>query len=524
VTARLLPLLVLAACTMPPAADPPRTVAETSEGRRTSTQSEVDAFLQALEPLPHADRLSRHVFGATHEGRMMQVVVAAEPPIHDLDAVRRSGKLRLLVNANIHAGEVEGKEVVQAVLREIALGGHEDLLEDAVLLFVPIYNVDGNERIDRANRVNQNGPEEGVGTRANAQGLDLNRDFIKVEAPETRALIGLMGRTDPHLFMDLHTTNGSHHGYELTYSPSLSTGIDPTLDAFNRGTLLPQVRRRMAEAHGFATFDYGNFTGTEPPEWVTYDHRERFGTNYVGLRNRLSVLSEAYSYLDFPGRIDVTHAFVLEVLRVAVNHRAEIQQLTAAADARTIAGDWTLGVDSILVDAVPGEILVGEVDEVELPGLGTRIIRREVAVPTPMGMRLGFDSAVRLSPPAAWVLPDPTAEMVQLLEAHGVAFRRLTTPEEHHAAVFMTAAVEREDTLFQGHYELSLQGMWHESRREVPAGSLWVPADQALGRIAAQLLEPLSEDSASTWDRLKGWEEALEGSRTSPVWRISKRN
>ena len=131
--------------------------------------------------------------------------------------------MRILVNANIHAGEVEGKEATQMILREIAFGEHEELLRGADLMFVPVYNPDGNDRIDKKNRASQNGPDGGVGERANAQGLDLNRDFLKAESPECRALLRLFRMHDPHLFMDLHTTNGSHHGYQLTYSPSLST-------------------------------------------------------------------------------------------------------------------------------------------------------------------------------------------------------------------------------------------------------------------------------------------------------------
>jgi hypothetical protein len=510
------------ACNTPPFI--PQTAAELSDGKRTSSYLEVEAFIDGLSSLPQGHKLFTTPFGKSFEGRPMQLVIAADPPLQDLAAVRATDKLRLLVNANIHAGEVEGKEVVQMILREIALGAHEELLEGAVILFVPIYNADGNERFDRHNRASQNGPEEGVGIRPNAQGLDLNRDFLKAEAPETRALLALMRDIDPHLFMDLHTTNGSYHGYHLTYAPSLSTNVDAGIDTFNRDTLLPEVRQRMLAAHDYRIFDYGNFTGQQSGEWVTYDHRPRFGTNYMGLRNRFSVLSEAYSYVDFPTRIQSTRAFVLEVLGSAVRHREIIKRLCVDADANVIAGDWRFGFDSRLGEAVEETVLVGTVEEFVLPGdLGTRRMWTDRITPTQMPVRRGFTSKRSLALPKAWLIPDPSDRVVELLELHGVEFNRTHSEETLLVEYYVPSAVKREERIFQGHYELSLDGTWKQAERNLPAGSLFLSASQPLARVAAQLLEPKSEDSLSTWDQLTGWEEALANQgESSPVWRLPK--
>ena len=203
-------LAILTAC----AARAPQTAAEATQHARTSTLAEVEAFLSALPGLPHGGRITLASAGRSHEGRPLHVVGAALPP--DPDRPR----LRALIVANIHAGEVEGKEASLQILREIAMGGHRELLASIDLWFVPVYNVDGNERLSPDHRPEQNGPDL-VGQRPNAQGLDLNRDFVKAEAPETQALLALFRRLDPHLFFDLHTTDGSWHGYDLTYAPSL---------------------------------------------------------------------------------------------------------------------------------------------------------------------------------------------------------------------------------------------------------------------------------------------------------------
>ena len=193
----------------------------------------------------------------------------------------------IYLQANIHAGEVEGKEAAQMLLRDLTLGPLAPLLDSLVLLVVPIYNVDGNEALASGdtNRPGQHGPAL-VGRRANGQGLDLNRDYVKMEAPETRGAAALLLRWDPHVFVDLHTTNGSYHGYALTYSPGLNPNATAAND-FVRDRLLPVLRSRMTERHRRATFPYGNFRNQHPDSlaqgWETYDARPRFGTNWIGL-------------------------------------------------------------------------------------------------------------------------------------------------------------------------------------------------------------------------------------------------
>src|SRR5262249_13552394 len=257
---------------------------------------------------------------------------------------RASGKPVIFIQANIHAGEVEGKEATLNLARRIAIGDLRSLLNNLVILIAPIYNADGNEKISLNNRAAQNGPIGGVGTRENAKGFDLNRDYMKLETPEANSLVRLFNRWDPHLTVDLHTTNGSYHGYHLTYSPTLNPNADSRLLAFERNKMLPAIAKAVRTNHKFRTYYYGNFatrdrlnreleafeierSGNEAKPagdqqtrvWRTFDHRPRFGNNYYGLRNRLTILSEAYSYLDFKGRIDVTAAFVEEIFKYSAS-------------------------------------------------------------------------------------------------------------------------------------------------------------------------------------------------------------
>ena len=197
------------------------TRAEATGYRQTSSYADVVGFLDSLRRL--GAPVSLGTLAVSSEGRSVPYVVASRPLVAGPAEAAGSGKPVVYLQANIHAGEVEGKEAAQMLLRDLTLGPLRPLLDSLVLLVVPVYNVDGNEALapGDTNRPGQNGPAR-VGRRANGQGLDLNRDYVKMEAPETRGAADLLLRWNPQVFVDLHTTNGSYHGYALTWSPGLN--------------------------------------------------------------------------------------------------------------------------------------------------------------------------------------------------------------------------------------------------------------------------------------------------------------
>ncbi|HEV8178470.1 MAG TPA: M14 family zinc carboxypeptidase, partial [Gemmatimonadales bacterium] len=223
--------------------------------KETSSHADVLIFLDSLSRATSDVRIG--TLTMSPEGRRVPWVLAARPvPFGPADA-HRSGKPIVYLQANIHGGEVEGKEVAQMLLRDLTHGRLSPLLDSIVLLLVPIYNADGNDRMGPAdqNRPGQNGPAL-VGQNPNGLWLNLNRDYVKLEAPETRAAAELIADWDPDLFIDLHTTNGSYHGYVLTYAPGLNPNSNPATD-FVRNRFLPVVRERMQKRHGQQTFPYG---------------------------------------------------------------------------------------------------------------------------------------------------------------------------------------------------------------------------------------------------------------------------
>ena len=514
----------LSACTGPvpgplSPASYPRTRAELTNYRETSHYSDVRSFLDSLRKLRAP--LVFGSIGKTAEGREIPYVIASRPLVSTPSAAKRLGRPIVYVQANIHAGEVEGKDALLALLRDLAFSSKPNALDSIVLIAVPIYNADGNERFapQSVNRTEQNGPEM-VGVRANAQNLDLNRDYVKAEAPETRASLAMFNVWDPDVFMDLHTTDGSFHGYALTYSPSLSPAA-VFGGVYARDTLLPILRRRLRVRDGFEVFDYGNFVSdgrglvadtTVPEGWETYDSRPRFGTNYYGIRGRIAILSEAYSHDTLERRIASTYAFVREALSLVAEKGAAIKSLTARADSQPLA--WGRSPDSLQMIAVRSELVANppklDVIKEDLektgdssltqPGVprGERRTGRYRTIRMPVYDR--FTSTLDRVPPAAYVVAPEDTAVVTLLRLHGVRVDRSDSAWTARGETFTIDSIITNPRPFQGHHEVRLNGHWERGLQSLPPSSFIVSTAQPRGTLIVYLLEPESDDGFATWN------------------------
>ncbi len=254
-----------------------RTVAEKTDYKATARHAEVVALCEALARSSPLIRLAE--LGKSGEGRSLPLMIVSDPPVATAVEARTSGKLVVFLFGNIHAGEVDGKEALPMLVRDLVAKPGDPLLKKLVLCVAPIYNADGNERVAKTNRPGQVGPEEAMGIRENAQGLDLNRDYMKLEAPETRALVRFLNAWNPDLTIDTHTTNGSHHRYTITYEgPKNPAGSRLIID-YMREKMLPQVGTTLEIDTGYKSFFYGNFEG-DHTRWTSYPATPRFGTTY----------------------------------------------------------------------------------------------------------------------------------------------------------------------------------------------------------------------------------------------------
>ena len=315
------------------------------------------------------------------------------------------------------------------LLRDLAAGKHQDWLKQMVLLVAPIYNADGNERFSLTSRGRQHGPIGGQGQRPNAQGLDLNRDHMKLDSPEARAFVKLMNEYDPHVAMDLHTTNGTRHAYYLTYSPPLNPATDPTITGLLRDTWFPWLTQSVRSKYGWDYYYYGNVEGTRRGcrtglrAWRSFDHRPRFNNNYIGLRNRFALLSEAFAYATFKDRILATNRFVEESLDFITKNTSRIRHVVEEADRRTVVGQ-RLGLRAQMVKApAVVEILMGEVTQEKHPVDGHVMdLRKDVKIPEKMEDYGTFEATETERVPRVYLIPPGHKEAVDLLAAHGILF------------------------------------------------------------------------------------------------------
>jgi dipeptidyl aminopeptidase/acylaminoacyl peptidase len=467
-----------------------RTVAEQSDFKATARSDEVVALckrLAAAAPVIRYDEI-----GLSTEGRRIPLLIVADPPVATPEAAAKSGKLVVLLVGNIHAGEVCGKEALPILAREVAQA--PALLKDIVLVIVPNINPDGNERVNTQNRPGQVGPERGMGQRANARGLDLNRDFVKLETPEIRALVRCVNRWDPHIFIDTHTTNGSHHRYVMTYMGPQNPAGDPAVLEYVRTRLLPAAESLFEQATGQDAFFYGNFDRGRT-SWTSFPPTPRFGTNYVGIRNRIAILTEAYAYAPYKARVLATRDFVRACLAQAAGRKDEILKLLdSARKPRKADGSVALAAEAKALPE-PATIL-GFVEE-EKDG------RR---VPTDQPKEYKVDLVqdyrpTRLSTrPQAYLVPARFVEAIATLQRHGLDVAELTEDIELDVETYRITKRSRSERTFEGHSAVRLQVEPRGDKRMIEAGTVIVRADQPLGNLAVYLLEPESEDGLATWN------------------------
>ncbi|HEV3168137.1 MAG TPA: DPP IV N-terminal domain-containing protein [Isosphaeraceae bacterium] len=476
-----------------------QTVAERSGFKATARYDEEMDLLQRLaatSPLFHLDSI-----GKTTEGRSIPLLIMADPPVKTSAEAARSGKLVVLLLGSIHAGEVCGKEALPILARELAQDAHPDLLKNLVLAMVPIYNADGNEKVSKDNRPGQNGPEEGTGQRANAQGLDLNRDFIKLDAPETRALVRFVDRWNPDLFLDLHATNGSHHRYTITYEGPKNPAGDDRVIRYARDTMLPEVGVAFERSTGQHAYFYGNFD-RDHEKWTTYPATPRFGTTYLGLRNRLAILSEAYAYASYETRVKATRDFVHVCLDYASRHRDAIRRLLdQARETTTAAGREPKADDQVAIrseaKACPDPVTVFGFVEEERDG-----VRAATAEPKDYRVSLvqNFVPTVTVARPYAYLVPARFKAAVENLQRHGLSLTELREDIELDLEVYRVDNITRAAREFEGHRAVTLEATPRTASQRVPAGTLLVRTAHPLGTLAVYLLEPQSDDGLAAWN------------------------
>ncbi|MGK6323411.1 M14 family metallopeptidase [Sphingomonas sp. DT-51] len=469
--------------------DPWITPAESSEFRTTPRYADVRRWLERLAAA--SSLISVKTFGRTAEGRDMIYVRASKGG---------AGKPVVLVQGGIHSGEIDGKDAGLMLLRDIAMRGKADLLNEVDLVFVPIYNIDGHEQMSAYNFVHLRGPAE-KGRDANARNIDLNRDYAKVDAPESRAMIGLIRSLDPILYIDCHVSEGFDMQYDITFTYA-GWGIY----ARHRATATwlesrfgPSVSRALTEAGHLPTLYPSPVDTREPTKGIRQSPEgPRYSTGYGDFISVPTVLVENHMLKPYRQRVLGTYVLLEAALKVAAGDAARITAAKAqdrASRPRTLLTRWAPAPRPIgWVEQFKGVAF----DTYLSPASG-RTEQRWLGRPVTFRMPIiGQQATETVRLPRAWWIPAAQAEVIDRLRVHGISFETIQAPRR-----LTLDRVRLVDPKIlqpsEGRYPITARFVHEPADEVMPARSVRVPADQPLGLLAAALLEPESQDSFLAW-------------------------
>lgn len=484
----------------------PLTVAEKSNYTSTSTYSDVMNFIGVVKR--HSTNIRVENLATTTEGRDIPLLIVGNPvPKKPTDIGNR---IAVYIQANIHAGEVEGKEATLMYVRDLLKNTNTEIFKNVVLLVCPIFNADGNERISTANRTNQNGPVNGVGVRHNSLYLDLNRDAMKVESHEIQGVISnVLNKWNPAIVMDCHTTNGSYHQEPVTFTWMMNPNGDRTLINYMRDRLMPQVSQTLGDKYNTLNCFYGEFVDQKDYDlgWVSYASEPRYFSNYVGLRNILGILNENYVYADFKSRVLGCYNLISSLMDYASSHKLEIMQLISDANNR----NFNLGTQTNLVDSfaitykgvpTPNEVTIltyeaeAYTDENGRERFRKTNRKRTVTIP----YIADYVPTSSIAYPFAYILRVSDPAINSVLKIHGIAVDKLTDSVSIAVERFDIDSLIPELRLNQGHYTDKIYGKYTTVNMRFDAGALVIKTSQKFGRLAAYLLEPQSDDGLVYWN------------------------
>lgn len=476
-------------------ANPWITPAERSGFRNTPSYAETMEWVTRLCG-QSGNTMKMISIGKSANGREINMVIISADRATDPESLRRSLKPLLLVQAGIHAGEIDGKDAGMMLLRDIAFGDKKELIRNVNILFIPILNVDGHERISAYNRVNQRGPGQ-MGWRTNARNLNLNRDYTKLDTEELQAVTSVINGYDPDLYLDLHVTDGADYQYDITYG--YTQGYSPTIAKWLEEKLSPAADRHL-RAYGhipgpliFATNNRDFSDGM-----IEYPYSARYSNNYGDLRHLPSVLVENHSLKPFRQRVLGTYVFLEAVLLTLAADGKSLQE-AIANDRRSrrpqIPLTWKLSdtSDSITLLAIESRLKKSAVTNSEYVEWTGKPVVQKVSF-----QRYTKPDKLARRPKAYWV-PGTYADVIRRLKLHGITMEPVTSPVEVNVRMYRAQDFSFAQAPFEGHVGVTATFTELRLQEKYYPGAVRIPTDQPLGDLAIYLLEPYSPDSFFQW-------------------------
>ncbi len=482
------------------------TYAEKKDYKKTPRYRETIEFSRKLA---NASKFVRYKsFGKSSEGRDLPLLIASNDEAFTPEKARKTGKAIILVQAAIHSGESDGKDAGLALFRDIAITKIRfHLLDDAIVLFVPIYNVDGHELFSKFNRINQNGPEE-MGFRANSANQNLNRDYLKADTPETRAWLRLWNSWKPDFFIDCHVTDGADFRYNITYEFAHHSEISDYLKKWMYENFEKNVVRKV-ESQGNLLSRYLQFADRNDPRKgiFTFIATPRFATGYTPLRNRNGLLIEAHSLKDYKSRVRGTYDILRYTIEEVGKNKASLFDANKRADAETVenGSKYQPKIKFPLSQRVGNVARDFNFKGVEIkfedsPISGTkRIIYGKKPIDLVIPQYDIAEVIKKVSPPLYYIVPPQWGDVINRLDYHGIEYRRLARPIEIEVESYKFEEPKWATRPFEGRLTMSFKAVPIIDKRIFPKNAVVVPLNQVNAKVAIHWLEPDSPDSAMFW-------------------------
>lgn len=510
-----------------------QTTAEKSDFKSTSNYNDVKTFIDQIRKSSHYIRTENIATSA--EGREVPLLIIGNPlPKSPKDLVNDK-RIVVYIQANIHAGEVEGKEATLMFIRDMLSEKNPEILKNVILLVCPLFNPDGNEKISTLNRTYQNGPANGVGVRYNGQFLDLNRDAMKAESSEVRGVLtNVFNKWDPAVFMDCHTTDGSFHVEPTTFCWMVNPNGDNSLIAYMRDKMMPEMSKTLLEKYKTENCFYGEFFDMLNLEkgWVLDASEPRYMSNYYGIRNRLGILNENYVYADFKSRVFGCYNLIHSLMDYVSVHKSEITNMLKEVDNKTI----TRGENPAVTDSFAIEYKVRPaINKVTIRTYEAEIKnevngwknytktdrQKDVTVP----YFIDYYPTRNVKFPFAYIITIHDPEITGILKLHGIKTEELKSDTRIDVQSFEISELKEAARLNQGHHNNTVSGRYVNGSVDFPAGSIVVRTAQPLGNLAAYLLEPQSNDGLVVWNFFDRFlvPQWGNGYNTYPVYKVLNR-
>jgi len=477
---------------------------EKSDGLATPRYDTTIAFFKRLDKA--SPIITTEVFGdPTPEGRSLYIVIADKDGLNTPGEIRKAGRLIVLVQACIHPGESEGKDAGMLLMRDMGIHGeHLDLLDSCSLVFIPIYNADGHERFGPYNRINQNGPIE-MGWRTTALNLNLNRDYLKLDAPETHSWLKLWNTWDFDFFVDIHTTDGADYKYVITYQMETHGNMEKDLSDWCSKEFIPAFEKGLTEA-GVPVFPYITFRRwTDPMSgmavWVS---PPRLSQGYAAVCNRPGILIETHMLKDYRTRVEGSYQSLVEIMSILGQQKSILKKLEEDADQYVSSPEFRKTPYPLRFQASDTSqtiVLEGfEFEQVESPITGGTYYRY---TENPKQIELDYFNDVEVvksvSLPDYYIIPPQYWEVVKRLNAHGIDYE--LTGEGDTLAVVMSKLKDPKwsSSPYEGRFTVQVAEDTFRVQRYFPKGSYLIPMNQPKAGVIAHILEPSAPDSYVYW-------------------------